>query len=79
MALEDDEIVALVTSDDAPDLVDEVDTNEQVQHEHSLTECVHALECNGPCLQMVLSLLSSRTRLSAFATASSSIPASPSS
>jgi len=30
MALEDDEIVALVTSDDAPDLVDEVDTDEQV-------------------------------------------------
>ena len=30
MAPEDDEIVAIVTSDDAPDLVDEVDTDEQV-------------------------------------------------
>ena len=44
VALEDDEIVALVTSDDAPDRVDELDTDEQVQPEFSLAECVHALE-----------------------------------
>ena len=44
MALDDDEIVALVTSDDAPDLVDEVDTDEQVHSKYSITKCVHALE-----------------------------------
>ena len=44
MPLEDSETVALVTSDDAPDMVDELETDEQVQPEYSLTECVHALE-----------------------------------
>ena len=42
--LEDSETVAFVTSDDAPDLVDELETDEQVQPEYSLTECVHARE-----------------------------------
>ena len=33
VALKDSKIVALVTRDDAPDLVDELDTDEQVQPE----------------------------------------------
>ena len=36
--------LALVTSDDAPDLVDELATDEQLQPEYSLTVCVHAPE-----------------------------------
>ena len=43
VALEDSAIVAVVTIDDAPGLVDRLGTNEQVQPNYVLTKWVHAL------------------------------------